>query len=234
MTSLSRSFWRSTIESKIPRREQLLLLVQAANKARVNTSIMNNESKMYPDLVEKDFSIRNPVLPGVDPLIAHRYSPRAFRPHKLAEQTIKTLFDGARQAPSCFNEQPWRFYCSSDASFDQFLELLVPQNAEWAKNASAIAVVTATSHFAHNDKPNAHSWFDAGAAWYALAYQARTMGLYTHAMAGIHTDKIVEELNIPSTQSVICAVAIGVIDDSLAEQEDVSPRKSLDEILFIR
>ncbi len=188
---------------------------------------------MYPDQLEKDFSPRNPVLDGVDPLIAARYSPRAFTKQSLSAETVNILFDAARQAPSCFNEQPWRFYCSSESSFEQFLSFLVPANAEWAKNSSLLFVVTANTQFTHNGKSNAHAWFDSGAAWYSLAYQARTMGLYTHAMGGIEHEKISAELELPDSEDVICAVAVGVADFDAAQQEEISARKSLDEILTI-
>jgi len=135
-------------------------------------------SKTFPDPLNKDFTPRNPVLTGVDRILGQRYSPRAFTPTELDQATLDILFDAARQAPSCFNEQPWRFYCSTASSFERFLDMLVPDNANWAKNASTLVIVTALSRFTHNGKDNAHSWFDAGAAWFSLAYQARTMGLY--------------------------------------------------------
>lgn len=190
-------------------------------------------STLFPDDLSKDFAPRNPVLDGVDPIIANRYSPRAFKPTELDANTINTLFDAARQAPSCFNEQPWHFYCSSAESFDRFLSMLVPANVEWAKDASAIVIVTASKVFAYNGKPNAHSWFDTGAAWYSMAYQARTMGLYTHAMAGIDKQEIQSQLRLPEDQEIICAVAIGVADTDGAQTEEISPRKSLDDILTI-
>jgi nitroreductase len=189
--------------------------------------------KSYPDNVEHDFSVREPVPAGLDSVIAHRYSPRAFKNHVLDEDAVNLLFEAARHAPSCFNAQPWKFYASSPKSFADYLEFLVPQNAEWAKDASLIFVVTAAKNFSHNDKPNAHSWFDSGAAWFALAYQARKMGLYTHAMAGIEKQKIIDELKIPPSHEVICAVAVGVIDDTKASIEEITPRKELAEILSI-
>lgn len=178
-------------------------------------------------------SARQPILSEVDQVIANRYSPRAFKKAALSDAQINALFDAARLAPSCFNEQPWRFYCSSDSSFDRFVDMLVPANAEWAKNASLLVIITASKTFARNDNPNAHSWFDTGAAWYSLAYQARYMGLHTHAMAGIDKDVINKELSIPESEEIICAVAIGEVDVDAEAEPDMSPRKSLDEILTI-
>lgn len=190
-------------------------------------------TKIYQDNIEHDFSLRQPVLDGLDSIIAKRYSTRAFQRVPLDADTVNLLFEAARHAPSCFNAQPWKFYASSEKTFANYLDFLVPQNAEWAKTSSLITIVTAEKNFSHNNKPNAHSWFDTGAAWFALAYQARKLGLYTHAMAGIHKDKIVSGLGIPDSHDVICAIAIGVIDDQAAAEEKITERKKLEDILTI-
>lgn len=187
----------------------------------------------FEDKIEKDYSLRDPVLAGLDQVMANRYSTRAFKRQPIDLDSVKVLFEAARHAPSCFNEQPWRFYASSENTFADYLGFLVPANAEWAKNSSMIVIVAGEKNFSRNDNPNAHSWFDCGAAWFALAYQARTMGLYTHAMAGINKDKIISSLAIPDTQDVICAIAVGVIDPAAAQQEEVTPRKPLSEILTV-
>lgn len=190
-------------------------------------------TKIFQDTVEHDFSSREPVPDGLDSVIASRYSTRAFKRVPLDADTVTLLFEAARHAPSCFNAQPWKFYASSEKTFAQYLDFLVPQNAEWAKNSSLITIVTAQKNFSHNNKPNAHSWFDSGAAWFALAYQARKLGLYTHAMAGIHFDKIADDLGIPDSHEVICAIAVGVVDEQAAREEEISERKKLDDILTI-
>ncbi|MBI3795215.1 MAG: nitroreductase family protein [Nitrospinae bacterium] len=44
----------------------------------------------------------------VDRLFLDRWSPRAFDPTPLPEETVKSLFEAAKWSPSCMNEQPWR------------------------------------------------------------------------------------------------------------------------------
>jgi len=41
--------------------------------------------------------------------IRDRWSPAAFADRPLAAAELASLFEAARWAPSCFNEQPWRF-----------------------------------------------------------------------------------------------------------------------------
>ena len=46
----------------------------------------------------------------IDELIAARWSPRAFdNKHVVTREKVITLLEAARWAPSCLNDQPWRF-----------------------------------------------------------------------------------------------------------------------------
>ena len=50
----------------------------------------------------------------VDSIFTDRWSPRAFLSEPLPEHHIKSLFEAARWAPSCFNEQPWLFVYATE------------------------------------------------------------------------------------------------------------------------
>ena len=54
---------------------------------------------------------------------------------------------------------------------------------------------------------------------------------YTHAMAGINKGEIESQLDLADDEDIICAVAIGVAELEGAQAEEISPRKSLDQIL---
>jgi len=178
----------------------------------------------YPDTLAPDFSDRN-IDFAVDSTIAGRWSPRAFKKAEIAKTDIQTLFEAARLAPSCFNAQPWRFYVSTDATFDQYLSLLLDGNQIWAKNASLLCFVVVKKTFEHNGKPNAYAEFDAGAAWMSLALQARDMGLYTHAMGGIKHDQVHQYLGLSDDFKVVCGIAIGVADTADSLPEDLAARE---------
>ncbi len=46
----------------------------------------------------------------LDPDIKRRWSPRLFEKSRAVErEKILSLLEAARWAPSCFNEQPWRY-----------------------------------------------------------------------------------------------------------------------------
>ncbi|MDF1622478.1 nitroreductase family protein [Pseudohongiella nitratireducens] len=191
----------------------------------------------YPDKISPDFSQRN-ALSGVDSWLSERWSPRSFVKTDIADNDVETLFDAARWAPSCFNDQPWQFHVSTDTNFDEYLDLLMEGNQAWAKNASLLCFVVVRKQFDQNGKPNPYAEFDAGAAWMALSLQARKMGLYTHGMGGIKHDEVASYLKLDDNHKVICGIAIGVADepsalpDDIAKREKPSPRKPLADVLI--
>lgn len=163
-------------------------------------------------------------LAGLEPLIAARWSPRAYLDTSVTQDDLALVFEAARLSPSCYNEQPWRFYTSTDASYDNFLELLVEGNQAWAKSAPVIGFVVASRVFERNGKENFHAAFDTGSAWMAMSLQARALGLYTHGMGGIHFDRVYTALGLdPQVDQVICGFTIGHVDPAGAEE--LSSRK---------
>jgi nitroreductase len=181
-----------------------------------------------------DFQLRNP-LEGVDDLFSKRWSPRSFKKSEIDETVLTTIFDAARWAPSCFNEQPWLFITSSgETDFDLFLKLLSERNQRWAVNASVIGFILAKRHFNHNGKPNRFAAFDCGAAWLAMSLQANLHGLYTHGIGGIKNDEVYQTFHVSEEHyEVLCGFAIGVIDsperlsDDFIDNEIPSARKPL-------
>ena len=55
---------------------------------------------------------------------------------ELDDNIIMSLFEGARWAPSSFNNQPWRFvYAKRNTEhWDTLFNLLLESNKKWAKN----------------------------------------------------------------------------------------------------
>ena len=181
------------------------------------------------------------VLPGVASLIFERWSPRKFEKTMIDDDQLARLIEAARWSPSCFNEQPWRFHTSSDATFDTFLDLLVEGNQGWARDAAVLGFVTTRLNFARNGNANDFAGFDAGAAWMSMTLQARHEGLYTHGMGGIRADAVAEYLNLDKAEEqVLMGFAIGKVADrgALTPEEQVAEtpntRKPLEEIWVTR
>lgn len=177
------------------------------------------------------------TIPEVAPMFTERWSPRSFKKQAISQQVLTRIMEAARWAPSCFNAQPWRIHTSTDATFNDYLDLLMEGNQVWAKNASVIGFFTAETHFEHNGKPNKFNAFDSGAAWMSLTLQANKEGLYTHGMGGIKSDEVAKYLELDADkEQVLMGFVIGYKDDpeklpeDMQKKEKLSDRKPLSEI----
>ena len=159
----------------------------------------------------------------VDCMFVDRWSPRAFLPDALPQHQIDALFEAARWAPSCYNEQPWLFiYATSAGARRLFASALVERNRSWAQRAPLLLFVLARRAFQTNGKANRHAAFDAGAAWMSLALQARRLGLYAHAMAGFDVKRAHEILGASEDEyDVLAAVAVGRRGDATQLPSDL-------------
>jgi nitroreductase len=183
----------------------------------------------------------NPRIPAheVDATFTDRWSPRSFLEKELTDEQVFALFEAARWAPSCFNDQPWDFrYARSKSDRDLFAQALVEKNRLWAMRAPLLIYVSARLHFGGGSKPNRHGQFDAGAAWMSLALQARRLGLYAHAMAGFDVKKAHALLNLPEDEyEVMAAIAVGhrggasMLTEDMAAMETPNGRKTYAEVV---
>jgi nitroreductase len=152
----------------------------------------------------------------VHPLIRERWSPRAFADKPVPPEVLRSLFEAARWAPSSNNEQPWAYIVSAKddtANFAKVLGTLVEFNANWAKNASVLAIAVAKLTFSKNNAPNRMAHYDTGAASALLSVQATAQGLAVHQMAGFDPEKARQAFAIPSNWEAVAALAIGYPGD---------------------
>jgi len=173
-----------------------------------------------------------------------RWSPRAFTGEPIPKETLLTLFEAARWAPSAYNSQPWRFvYARRDTpAFQDFLSFLIPYNQAWAQAASALVVILSKATFVPPGKSepttSASASFDAGAAWASLALQAYKLGWAAHGMTGFDAEAAARVIKAPADYRLEAVAAIGKRGDAaalpphLAEREKPTARRSLHETAF--
>lgn len=175
----------------------------------------------------------------VDPLFINRWSPRSFSDEPVSDTEIASIFEGARWSPSSFNRQPWLFVYETDGPDREIFDsILMPGNQVWATRAPLIGFIFAETKTQEGRRPRT-SQFDTGAAWMALALQARSLGLYTHGMAGIDYDSIYEKLGVSDEfYTAMCGFVAGrigprkALPEELQERESPSDRKSISEIAY--
>jgi nitroreductase len=176
------------------------------------------------------------------PVVRTRFSPRAYTARVVTAGELERMFEAARWAPSCYNDQPWHFvYARKEeaAAFANILAALVPFNQAWAGQASVVGFAVARATFAQNGKPNGWAHYDTGAAMANLTAQATSEGLTVHQMGGFDPAKAREVLGLPEGYEPAAAFAIGeaaplaALPPEVAEKEgQLSPRKERSEFVF--
>ncbi len=172
----------------------------------------------------------HPASPGaLAPLFAERWSPRAFSPEPLAPAQVSALFEAARRAPSCYNDQPWHFvYATEPAARARLLPVLVEANRAWAQHAPLLGVVFARKTFAHDGRPNRWGEFDAGQAAMSLALQAHLLGLASHFMGGFDEAAAYPACEMdPAGWTAMAAFVVGRVGDPATLPEKLRERELL-------
>ena len=174
----------------------------------------------------------------INPLIFVRRAWRALSAEPVSKDEITRLIEAAHLAPSCFNNQPWRFVVATGERLEEVKEAL-PGGNYWAKQAPAIIVVAS-----HRDLDcklsDGRDYFllGCGLAVENLVLQATQMGLIAHPIAGYDPLKVKGTLAIPKDYTLITLVVIGRPGDpsTLSEKHreiELSPRerRPLEEVL---
>lgn len=162
------------------------------------------------------------------PLLAQRYSPRAFAPKPIEKEKLRRIFEAARWSASCSNEQPWRFIVGiqgADNTYERILHVLTESNQRWAHSAPALVLVCATTTFTMSGKPNKWHLYDAGQAAVHMTVQAMHEGIYLHQMAGFDAEKARSEFSIPDNAVPASAIAMGYPGDANTLPEDLRRRE---------
>jgi nitroreductase len=169
----------------------------------------------------------------VHPLIAGRRSSVAFGSTSVEPETLASLMEAARWAPSCRNEQPWSFIVATKedkSNFNRLLGCLVEFQCPMAQHAPLLLLSVAKLKFESTGELNRHAFHDVGQAIANLTFQATVSGLMVHQMAGFDAEKARREFSISQDYEPAAVAAIGYpgnsaeLPEKLRKREE-SPRK---------
>jgi len=179
--------------------------------------------------------------------IAERRAYRSLDPVVISPEMIREVMEDVRLAPSCFNNQPWRFlFVFEPASLAAVKESLSRGNA-WARSASLIVVVASRRDLgcvipAKEAPEREYFLFDTGMATAFLLLCLTEKGLVAHPIAGYNESTAAEAVGLPADMRVVTLVIVGKKSPSVAESlsdsqkasESARPgRKALEEIAFL-
>jgi len=169
-----------------------------------------------------------PVDHPIHELVRNRWSPRAFSDKPIPPEVLRSLFEAARWAPSSSNEQPWRFLVATKDNPEAHARLvstLDPSNQVWAKHAPVLAIAISQLAFARGGDPNRNAFYDTGAAVAYLTFEATSLGLFLHQMAGFDPHKVIELCHVPDGFEPIAAFVIGYPGDPQSLPENLRERE---------
>jgi len=143
-----------------------------------------------------------------------RRAKRALSEKKIPDEIIRRIMTAATYAPSCFNNQSWRFLVATDDGALEKVHGALSGGNYWVKKASVVVVVATKPDIdcQLSDRRD-YAFFDCGLATENLMLQSFKEGLYAHAIAGFDPLKVKEAFNIPDEYIVITLVAVGYPGD---------------------
>jgi nitroreductase len=182
--------------------------------------------------IEQINALKQAPVEGMLPVIAHRWSPRAFKETPVSANDLKIILEAARWAASSSNLQPWRFLVGIKGSetHSKIFETLVGFNQGWANKAAVLILGAAEAKDAKGN-PNHYAGYDLGQAVVSLILQATSLGLATHSMGGFDHDAARTAFNLTDEYTLGAVIAIGYQDEPAALgseqmiQREIAPRE---------
>jgi nitroreductase len=179
---------------------------------------------------------------NVKEAIEKRRAYRSFDDVEINDELIYDLARVAQIAPSCSNNQPWRFiFIYKDEQLQKLFTTLTPHN-KWIEKASMMIAVFSNPKFDCVIKEREYYLFDTGLATAFIILRATELGLVAHPIAGFNEEKAKEILGIPQEMRLITFINIGkhstTINPVLTEnmrlgENQRPPRKDLSEFIYI-
>lgn len=144
-------------------------------------------------------------------LFFRRYSKRSYLNTPVPDDSLMRVLEAARWAPSCSNNQPWRFVVVREAGrLTAFREALSRGN-HWARTAPILIAVAARHEddCVRGDDAMRYHLFGCGLAVENLLLASVEEGLMAHPMAGYNAPAVRAALDIPEEYNVVTVIALG-------------------------
>ncbi|MBN1539322.1 MAG: nitroreductase family protein [Candidatus Thermoplasmatota archaeon] len=149
----------------------------------------------------------------LDLVMEKRRSRRAYRPAEITDDMVNDLLHAAELAPSCSNNQPWRFIFVRDPQqLERVFETLSGGNY-WMKRSSMVVAVFTEKGTDCDVQGVQYEMFDTGMATAFLLLKAVEMGLLTHPIAGFNKEKVKKVLGLGEQFIIITLIGMGKRSD---------------------
>ena len=161
-------------------------------------------------------------------IITKRRSVREFTKDEIEQNKINYIMECARLAPSAVNLQPWKFIIVKSEEKKALIHQCY--HREWFNYAPLyiIALADTTQSWKRRADEKDHGDIDVTIAVEHIALAATEQGLGTCWVCNFNVDLCKELFSLPENLAPIAILPIGY---PAKEQDDVSNRKSAEEII---
>lgn len=172
--------------------------------------------------------------------IEKRRAKRAFDTREIPKDCIQRIMQAALLAPSCFNNQPWRFIVADNPEALGRIKENLPGANYWVKKSPCIICACSKNDLdcTLSDNRN-YAFFDLGLAAENLVLQAFKEGLIAHPIAGFKPVEIKKAFNIPDEYTLLALIILGypgeeahLNDKHLELEHSERERKPMEEVVF--
>ena len=172
--------------------------------------------------------------------IEKRRAKRALSEKKIPADVVDRIMTAATYAPSCFNNQPYRFLVVDQDKELEKIRLNMPDANYWAKKSPLMVLVTTKPELdCQLDDKRDYAFFDVGLAVENMILQAVKEGLVAHPIAGYRPVSIKKAFGIPDDYTLIVIVVIAYPGDEsilnskhLTSEHSERNRKPKEEVVF--
>jgi nitroreductase len=172
---------------------------------------------------------------------------RSFDRDPVPEALVRDVMERVRLAPSCFNNQPWRFVFVRSPDPLAAVKAALSRGNAWAQAAPMIVAVLSRRDLdcvtESPDRPSREYWlFDTGMATAYLQLLLTEAGFVAHPIAGYSESAAARAVQAPDGMSVVTLVIAGrrsagpspLLTEKQRASELARPgRKPVDEVAFL-
>ena len=171
--------------------------------------------------------------------IMQRKAYRGIDVRKIPGDVLDRVLEAATLAPSCANNQSWRFIAVTDSAVLNEVKKSFSGGNYWAKTAPAVVLVcTNPDDDCRLSEKRDYALFDTGMATMNLMLQSVHEGLRTHPIAGFNPVAVKQTIGIPDETILVTLIILGYpgsdsdLSDKHAKSEHAErERKPIEQIV---
>lgn len=153
-------------------------------------------------------------------LLWQRKGTRAIADRPVEPEKVEAMLQAARLAPSCRNNQPWRFLVLDEPEALEKARATLSEGNGWAAAAPLLVVAYSRSDLDCGSRDGREFYmFDLGLAVENLMLQATELDLVARPMAGFSQRRLKAAFGFPDAWVVAVVIAVGYEGDISALRE---------------